>query len=138
MSKECVFCRIVAGEEPLNHVAEDERALAFMDINPATVGHSLVIPKAHAVDIWELEPEDAGAVWRLAIRVAQAQREALKPEGLTLFQANGRAGFQDVFHFHLHLVPRWRGDGLKKSWVSSPGDPTKIAANAERIRSRLV
>ncbi len=132
----CVLCSIVAGAEPAEIVAENERALAFMDANPATDGHTLVIPKAHAVDIWELDPEDGRAVWALVQEVARAAREALRPQGLTLFQANGKAGFQHVFHLHVHVVPRWRGDGLVQSWHSKPPrHPERIAEIAEQLRT---
>jgi histidine triad (HIT) family protein len=82
--------------------------MAVLDINPASDGHTLVIPRNHAADIWELSGEDADEVWRLAGQVAHRLKEVLKPEGLTLFQANGSAGWQDAFHFHVHLVPRCR------------------------------
>lgn len=133
----CIFCQIVAGEAPSEVVGEDERALAFMDINPVTDGHTLVISKAHAEDIWDLVPGDGTAVWTLTQRVARAIRDGLRPDGLTMFQANRPAGWQDVFHFHLHLVPRWHGDDLVKPWT--PGDARRsgIVATAARIRAAL-
>ena len=132
---DCVFCGIVAGNEPAEVVAENERALAFMDINPATDGHTLVISKGHAEDIWDLGPEDGTAVWSLAREVAHAIRIGQQPEGLTLFQANAKAGWQDVFHFHLHLVPRWADDDLVKPWRPSTVRRGGIGAAAERIRA---
>ncbi|HJU57151.1 MAG TPA: HIT family protein [Actinomycetota bacterium] len=132
---DCVFCDIVAGHKPAEVVAETERALAFMDINPATDGHSLVISKAHANDIWDLEADDGAAVWSLTLEVADAIRAALRPDGLTLFQANAKAGWQDVFHFHLHLVPRWVDDGLVKPWRSGTSRRAGIEAAAARIRA---
>jgi histidine triad (HIT) family protein len=112
---------------------ESNRATAFLDINPASRGHTLVIPRSHASDIWALTDEDADEVWRLTRRVANRLREVLEPEGLTLFQANGRAGWQDVFHVHIHLVPRWTGDGLIKPWEGTPGDPSAL----DRLAARL-
>ena len=132
---DCVFCGIVAGNEPAEVVAEDERALAFMDSNPATDGHTLVLSKRHAEDIWDLEPEDGSAVWSLAKDVAEAIRTGLRPEGLTLFQANAKAGWQEVFHFHLHLVPRWMGDGLVRPWRSGTSKRDGIEAAATGIRA---
>jgi histidine triad (HIT) family protein len=132
---DCVFCGIVARHEPAEIVAETERALAFMDINPATDGHTLVISKAHAKDIWDLEAEDGAAIWSLAQEVADAIRAALRPDGLTLFQANAEAGWQDVFHFHLHLVPRWVDDGLVRPWRSGAFRRAGVEAAAARIRA---
>jgi len=132
---DCIFCRIVAGKAPAEVVAQDDRALAFMDINPATDGHTLVVPRTHAEDIWDLEPEDGRAVWTLAQEVAAAIRAGLEPDGLTLFQANRKAGWQDVFHFHLHLVPRWGDDGLIRPWRSEGSRRAGVEAAAAKIRA---
>jgi histidine triad (HIT) family protein len=134
---DCIFCEIVAGSAPSEAVGENDRALAFMDINPAADGHTLVISKAHAEDIWDLSSEDGAAVWALTARVAGAIRTGLEPDGLTLFQANRRAGWQDVFHFHLHLVPRWTGDELVRSWEPSDARRESISVTAVGIRSGL-
>jgi histidine triad (HIT) family protein len=133
----CIFCDIVAGTAPSERVAENDRALAFMDINPATEGHTLVISKAHVLDIWDLSHEDGEAVWGLAMRVSAAIRDGLGPDGLTMFQANRSAGWQDVFHFHLHLLPRWDSDDLIKPWVVSDARRKGIPDAAARIRSGL-
>ena len=135
MSSDCIFCAIVAGDIPSQTVHDDDRTLAFMDINPATEGHLLVISKAHATDIWDLTEEDGVAVWRTTQRMAGVIREALQPAGLTLFQANAKAGWQDVFHFHVHLVPRYPDDGLARPWKAVPSPPESITAVADRIRA---
>jgi histidine triad (HIT) family protein len=129
----CVFCAIVGGEGSSYPVAESDRALAFLDINPATEGHTLVIPKIHADDIWDLDPEDGASVWSLAQEVAALLQDRLSPDGMTLFQANGKSGWQHVFHFHLHVVPRWAGDALQKPWEMAPGDPAELAEIQERL-----
>ena len=129
-----MFCAIAAGTEPAHVVMETDRAIAFLDINPAGEGHTLVIPRRHTTDIWELEGEDADEVWRLTIRVAHRLREVLGSDGLTLFQANGQAGWQHVFHFHTHLVPRWRGDRLTRPWSMVPGDPRQLGDLGARLR----
>jgi histidine triad (HIT) family protein len=134
---DCVFCRIVTGDAPSEIVAQNERALAVMDINPATDGHTLVISKAHAADIWELRPEDGEAVWSLTSDVAVAIRDSLHPDGLTLFQANRKAGWQDVFHFHLHVVPRRPNDDFVRPWQSSSARRDGIGEAAAKIRSEL-
>jgi histidine triad (HIT) family protein len=133
----CVFCAIVTGDVPAHRVYEDAATVAFMDINPATDGHALVVPRAHAADIWDLEEEDGVAVWRAVQRVAGAVRSALRPDGLNLLQANGRAAFQSVFHFHVHVVPRYVDDSVHLPWVRSPGDHDRLGDLAARLRSAL-
>jgi len=130
----CVFCSIVAGDASSYPVAESDRALAFLDINPAAEGHTLVIPKAHADDIWDLDPEDGRSVWALAQDVARLLQDGLHPDGMTLFQANGKSGWQHVFHFHLHVVPRWAGDALHKPWEMAEGDPAQLTDVLERLQ----
>ena len=128
MVAECIFCKIVAGELPATVVASDERALAFLDISPATRGHTLVIPRAHAPDIHEVQTEDLVASIVLARRVASRARERLGADGVNLLQSSGRAAWQTVFHFHIHVIPRYAGDPLRLPWVPAPGDPSDIAA----------
>jgi histidine triad (HIT) family protein len=134
---DCVFCRIVAGTEPADVVYEDERVVAFMDVNPAAEGHVLVVPRAHARTILDIDDEDAAAVMRGAARVARAIKVALEPEGFTLFQANEPAGWQDVFHLHVHVVPRWSDDSLIEPWtdVIASGERSQIAAHIRAARA---
>jgi histidine triad (HIT) family protein len=133
----CVFCAIVAGEAPAQFLHQDEGTVAFMDINPATDGHLLVVPKRHAADIWDLPEDDGVAVWRTVHRMAEAIRESLRPDGLNLIQANGPVAFQTIFHFHVHVVPRYAGDAIRLPWIPRPGDRAKIGEAAERIRAVL-
>jgi histidine triad (HIT) family protein len=116
---DCVFCAIAAGAVPAYVVDEDDRTLAFLDRAAATRGHTLVVPKQHADDIWALPADDAAAVMRTAHRVAGRLRTSLAPDGLGLYQSNGRAAGQEVFHFHLHLVPRYAGDGVVAPWAGT-------------------
>ena len=102
----CVFCDIVAGNEPAARVYEDERTLAFMDTHPKEPGHILVIPKAHATMIYDMDAETAAAVAQTVVRVARGIREALAPPGLSVIQSNGRIARQVVMHVHFHLIPR--------------------------------
>ncbi|MDR5683422.1 MAG: HIT family protein [Armatimonadota bacterium] len=134
---ECVFCKIAAGELPSTKVYEDERVLAFMDINPLNDGHLLVVPKRHASTLWDLEVEEAEAVARAAKRIADAIRVALQPDGLTVNQANGRAAHQVVPHYHVHLIPRWSGDGKGFDWELVPGDMQRIREVGEKIRRAI-
>jgi histidine triad (HIT) family protein len=126
VSSGCLFCRIVVGEEQAERVDEDELTLAFMDAFPASDGHVLVIPKRHLETIYDLQQPEADAVWRTTIRLARAIRSRLRPDGLTLRQANGRLGGQHIMHFHMHLIPRYT--------AGDHGDQARVAEFAERIR----
>jgi histidine triad (HIT) family protein len=119
MADDCIFCKIVAGELPATKVHEDERTLAFMDIAPWTRGHTLVIPKAHAADLGEISEEDLAAVTSVARRIALRQRERLGAEGNNLVNSFGSVAWQTVFHFHMHVIPRYSGDGMRLP--ASPG-----------------
>jgi histidine triad (HIT) family protein len=134
---DCVFCLIRDGQLPSTYVAEDDRALAIMDINPITDGHVLILTKVHVETLFETREEDLMSAVRLAWRVAAGIRKGLTADGLNLVQANGRAAFQSVPHFHIHLIPRWHGDGKGFDWMLVPGDPHRIRAAAERIRAAL-
>ncbi len=125
---DCIFCKIAAGELPATVIASDERVLAFVDINPATRGHTLVIPRAHAQDIHEIGAEDLAASIVLAQQIAGRARERLGAEGVNLLHSSGRAAWQTVFHFHIHVIPRYGGDPLRLPWVPAPGDAVEIAA----------
>ena len=131
---DCLFCKIVAGEIPATIVAEDERTIAFMDINPATRGHALVIPRAHAADVFTIDPDDLQAVVVVAQRLAQRARDELGADGVNLLNSSGRAAWQTVFHFHLHVVPRYHGDPLRLPWVPAPGDMDDITAAGAQLR----
>ena len=130
---DCIFCAIVAGELPATVIAADERAIAFMDINPATRGHALVIPRAHSQDIHDIGAEDLAAVIALAQIVAGRARRNLGAEGVNLMHSAGRAAWQTVFHFHIHVIPRYGGDPLVLPWVPAPGDGDEIAAAAAAL-----
>ena len=133
-SDSCLFCRIVAGELPATIVDEDARTLAFMDINPATRGHALVIPRTHATDLHELEQADLEACAVAAQRLAGRMRARLGADGINLINSCGAAAWQTVFHFHVHVVPRYVGDPLELPWVPSPGDMDEIAATGALLR----
>jgi histidine triad (HIT) family protein len=131
---DCIFCKIVAGELPGKIIDEDERTIAFMDINPATRGHALVIPRRHARNLLEIEPDELAAVAVAAQRLARRVPERLGADGVNLINSCGSAAWQTVFHFHVHVIPRYEGDPLRLPWVPGPGDPDEIAAAAEVLR----
>jgi histidine triad (HIT) family protein len=131
---DCLFCKIVAGELPSTRIAEDERTVAFMDINPATRGHALVVPKAHSRDLLEIPPDDLAAVARMGQRVAIRAKEVLAADGINLLNSCGAPAWQTVFHFHLHVIPRYDGDPLRLPWVPGPGDMDDIAAAGAALK----
>jgi histidine triad (HIT) family protein len=137
MADACVFCAIVAGTVPAERVYEDASVVAIMDIHPAATGHVLVIPRRHSPDLWHIEVADAEQAMAASVKVAGMIRRALAPDGINLVHASGRAAWQTVFHFHLHLVPRRAGDGLVPPW--SLGQPraedARLRAVADQIRS---
>ena len=134
---DCIFCKIIAGEIPCFKLYEDEDTLAFMDINPASEGHALVIPKEHAENVHEVSHSAICATVTTAQKIAAAVDRALKPQGLNLLQCNGPAAAQSVLHFHMHVLPRTEDDNLKLNWGLEPGDMNAIGALAERIRAQL-
>jgi histidine triad (HIT) family protein len=131
---DCLFCRIIAGSIPSEKIDSDERTVAFMDINPATPGHALVVPREHSADLLEIGPEDLTATILAAQRLSKRMKDVLRADGINLINACGSAAWQTVFHFHIHVVPRYEDDPLKLPWVPEPGDSDEIASVAQRLR----
>ena len=131
---DCVFCSIAQGTEPSWPVVDSSLAISFLDINPAADGHTLVAPRDHITDVFALDGEVAAAVWELTLEAARRLNDVLKPDGMTMFQANKEAGWQDVFHFHIHLVPRWTGDSFVRPWHLASGDSQQLESIADRLR----
>lgn len=130
---DCLFCKIVAGELPSVRVDEDERTVAFMDIAPATRGHALVVPRAHAPDLLTVDAADLAACAAAARRLAGRMGERLGADGVNLLNACGPAAWQTVFHFHIHVIPRYHDDPLRLPWVPSAGDADEIAAAGREL-----
>ncbi len=139
-ASDCIFCAIVAGLAPAARVFDDDDCLAFMDIQPLARGHVLVIPKRHAENLFDLEADEAAAVARTAKQLAHALRTVLEPEGLRLFQLNGAAAGQTVFHYHMHLLPR-NADEPDVNPAAlhgrKPADRAELEELAGRIRTAL-
>lgn len=133
----CVFCRIASGELPASKVFEDDATLVFMDLQSVNPGHVLVVVKPHRANIYELDDELAGAAFRTAARMARAVKQAFGCEGVTLFQANEPAGAQTVFHFHIHVLPRWEGDGMALAWPAKNPPRAALDEMAARLRAAL-
>lgn len=134
MAEDCLFCGIVAGDVPAEIVDSDEHTVSFMDINPATPGHALVVPRTHSADLIDVPDLDLERTMLAARRLARRIRAALEPAGFNVLNSCGAAAWQTIFHFHLHVIPRYEGDPLQLPWVPGPGEAEEIAALADRIR----
>ena len=131
---DCLFCRIVAGDIPSERVHEDDRTVAFLDIAPATRGHLLVVPRAHAADVHDIEIDDLEACARAAKELAGRLRDRLEAEGINLLSSSGAAAWQTVRHFHMHVIPRYAGDPLVLPWTPRPADPGELASTGAALR----
>jgi histidine triad (HIT) family protein len=130
---DCLFCGIVAGDVPAQVVDSDEHTVAFMDINPATPGHALVVPRAHSVDLTDIPEDDLEHAARAAQRLARRMDSALDADGFNILHASRPAAWQTVFHFHLHVIPRYEADPLRLPWHPAPGDPDAISEAARAL-----
>ena len=133
----CDFCAIAKGEDPsVQVVCESDFWVAFFPVSPATIGHTLVIPRRHVSDVWELEPVLGAELMGAVVRVGRAVEAAVRPEGMNLISSKGGIAEQTVFHLHLHIVPRWTSDALGHIWPSrSPAEDVDLGAVAGRVRA---
>jgi histidine triad (HIT) family protein len=134
VAQDCLFCGIVAGDVPAQIVGSDDYTVAFMDINPATRGHALVVPREHSADLIDVSDDDLQRTMLAARRLTLRMQAALDPDGFNILNSCGRAAWQTIFHFHLHVIPRYDDDPLKLPWIPRGGEPDEIAAVADRIR----
>ena len=131
---ECIFCKVIAGEIPGEVVDSDDRTLTVMDINPATRGHVVVITRTHAESLLELDDEDLMATMKTVRRVVHRMKDTLNPDGFNILHNIGSAAWQSIFHFHIHVVPRYKGDPLQLPWLPEPADPEELKRVAAEIR----
>jgi histidine triad (HIT) family protein len=132
--EDCLFCGIVAGDVPAQIVDSDEHTVAFMDINPATRGHALVVPRRHSTDLMDVPDEDLAGTIAAARRLARRMDETLEPDGFNILNSCRPAAWQTIFHYHLHVIPRYEDDPLKLPWIPRGAEADEIAAVAESIR----
>lgn len=135
---DCIFCKIANGEIPSYTVYEDETFRVIMDLNPASPGHMLILPKAHYANLYELPEETAAAAMVLAKKLACAAKEALQPDGLNIVQNNGEAAGQSVMHYHLHVVPRYESVGRFTPWEGGSAAKEELMEKASQIKSKLL
>lgn len=137
MKEECIFCKIARGSIPSSTVYEDSHFRVILDINPATKGHCLIIPKEHFDNIYDLDAETAGKLFSLATCISRAMKDALGCDGLNLVQNNGEIAGQTVFHFHLHLIPRYEGDDVNLTWTPHEADSAQLEEIRAAIRKKI-
>ena len=135
--KECIFCKIAGGEIPSSTVYEDEDFRVILDLGPATKGHALILPKNHFDDIYSMDDPTAAHVFQVAVKVAKAMKETLGCEGLNIVQNNGEIAGQTVFHFHMHIIPRYKGDTVNIGWTPGKADADEINELKEKIAAGL-
>ncbi len=137
--EDCIFCKIIKGKIPCFKVYEDDKVLSFADINPISQGHTLIIPKRHAENIWEVTVEEIAAIHTASQKIAHAMKAALKPDGIAFLQLNGRGVNQVVMHYHLHLIPRAAGgpEISMTHWELKPGDMKVIQETAQKISAAV-
>jgi histidine triad (HIT) family protein len=134
VAEDCIFCNIVAGEIPAQRVDEDEHTIAFMDLNPWTRGHALVIPRTHSRNLYEAGDEDLAHTVQAAKRLAVRMRDRLGCDGVNLINSCEPAAWQTVFHLHVHVIPRYEDDPLQLPTRPQEADQDELAAVAEELR----
>ena len=134
---DCIFCKIANGEIPSATVYEDSVCRVILDVNPANKGHALIIPKEHFDDIYSIDAETAAKIFTIANEVAKAQKAELNPDGLNILQNNGEAAGQTVFHFHMHLVPRYIKDNVTMTWIPGKADTEELSTLSKALRKRI-
>jgi histidine triad (HIT) family protein len=134
---ECVFCSILAGELPAHFVYKDERVIGFLSLEQPNPYKVLVVPREHVETVYDLNDELAGVIFQVTTKIARGVRDVSKCDGMNLVQSNGKAGLQDVFHFHLHIVPRYFEDNIILDWDNTPASQEKLVQIANEIRNGL-
>ena len=134
---DCIFCKIANGEIPSATVYEDSVCRVILDVNPANKGHALIIPKEHFDDMYSIDAETAAKIFTIATEVAKAQKAELNPDGLNILQNNGEAAGQTVFHFHMHLVPRYIKDNVTMTWIPGKADTEELSTLSKALRKRI-
>ena len=134
---DCIFCKIANGEIPSATVYEDSICRVILDVNPANKGHALIIPKEHFDNIYSMDAETAAKIFTIATEVAKAQKAELNPDGLNILQNNGEAAGQTVFHFHMHLVPRYIKDNVTMTWIPGKADTEELSAWSKALIKRI-
>lgn len=134
---DCIFCKIANGDIPTNSLYEDDIVKVIFDLGPASKGHVLILPKNHFDNVYSLDDETAAHIFQVAVKVANAMKSALQPSGINIVQNNGEAAGQTVFHFHMHIIPRYEKDTVNVSWIPGKTSDEEIAQLKETIAQYL-
>ena len=134
---DCIFCKIIAGDIHSATIYENDEFKVILDRFPSGEGHALILPKNHVANIFEIDPEQAGRLFSLAAKLAKAMKEVLGFEHMNILQNNGTVAGQTVFHFHLHLIPRWEGDGINIGWTPTEPTDEEIAAVKAKLENLI-
>ena len=134
---DCIFCKIIAGDIPSATIYENDECKVILDRFPSGEGHALILPKNHVANIFEIDPEQAGRLFSLAAKLAKAMKEVLGFEHMNILQNNGTVAGQTVFHFHIHLIPRWEGDGINIGWAPTEPTDEEIAAVKAKLENLI-
>ncbi len=137
METNCIFCKIANGDIPSSTLYEDDLFRVILDLSPAAKGHALILPKQHMANIFEMDDATAGKVFILASRIAKAMKTALNCDGLNIVQNNGEVAGQTVFHFHMHIIPRYENDGQNITWIPGTSEAEEREAIAAQIKALL-
>lgn len=135
---DCIFCKIANGEIPSTTIYEDDDFRVFFDIAPASKGHCLIVPKEHFDNVFEMNEETAGKLFVLATKVARSLKKELNLEGLNIVQNNGTIAGQTVFHFHMHMIPRYTGDTVNVGWKPGEADMEELSKLAEKVGDNIL
>jgi len=135
--KSCIFCKIVRKQVPSSIIHEDDSVLAFLDIRPVNEGHTLVIPKEHYADIFDIPSELLGKVHQVTKKVAIAVKKAVKADGISIIQQNGRAANQDIFHLHVHIIPQFTGEKIKSFHELQIVESSQLGITVQKIKQYL-
>lgn len=133
----CIFCKLANGDIPTNTVYEDADFRAIMDANPANKGHVIILPKNHAADVFALDAETAGKAMKVAKKIAAAVRQVTNCDGVNILQNNGEAAGQTVFHFHIHVIPRFKNDTVNMTWKQGSYDENEAADYARKLSAAI-
>lgn len=135
--QDCIFCKLANGDIPTNSLYEDDVVKVIFDASPAAKGHVLILPKNHFDDIYSMDEETAAHIFKVAVKIAKAIEKSMKPDGLNIVQNNKEAAGQTVFHFHMHIIPRYKGDTVNINWKPGEADNAEIEELKKLITANI-
>ena len=134
---DCIFCKIANGEIPANALYEDDLVKVIFDLSPASEGHVLILPKSHYDDVYSLDDDTAAHIFKVAVKIANAMKKSLNIDGLNIVQNNGEAAGQTVFHFHVHIIPRYENGPAMVTWEPGKAEPEDLEKISSMLKAEL-